>query len=63
MEVVSKVQIHFKSIMFSNEENGGSFTEEFQTRLQRQQFVRRVFALLTLGLLLTVVQAFAAMEM
>ena len=60
---MSKVQIHFKSIMFSNEENGGSFTEEFQTRLQRQQFVRRVFALLTLGLLLTVVQAFAAMEM
>lgn len=49
--------------MFNNEEDGGSFTEQFETRLQRQQFIRRVFALLTLGLLLTVVQAFAAMEM
>ena len=49
--------------MFSNEEYGERFTEEFETRLQRQQFIRRVFALLTFGLLLTVFQAFAAMEM
>lgn len=50
--------------MFSNDRDDPErFSEEFETQWQRQQFIQRVFALLTLGLVMTVVQAFVAMEM
>lgn len=49
--------------MLNDEDVEERFIKAFETQSQRQQFVRRVFALITLAFVLTVVQALSAMEM